>query len=156
VRLIGGFKLVKAALLVALGLAGLLGVAHETVEGIDAAVRWLGLFPGHAAVHRVFMRLDSIDDATAAKFGVAALAYAAVFTVEGVGLLLRKRWAEWLTVVVTGSFVPFEIYEMVEHFSAGKVVALVANVAIVLYLLARRLSERHHSLGRMWRAARAA
>jgi uncharacterized membrane protein (DUF2068 family) len=155
VRLIGGFKLVKAGLLLALGLAGLLGVAHETLEGADAAVRWLGLFPGHAAVHRALMRLDNIDDATAAKFGGASLAYAAVFTVEGVGLLLRKRWAEWLTVVVTASFIPFEVYEMVEHFGAGKVVALVVNVAIVLYLLARRLRERHHTLGRLWRAARA-
>jgi uncharacterized membrane protein (DUF2068 family) len=148
--------LVKASLLVALGLAGLLGVAHETVEGADAAVSWLGLFPWHAAVHRSLMRLDNISDATAAKFGAAALAYAAVFAVEGVGLLLRKRWAEWLTVVVTGSFVPVEVYEMVEHFSAGKVVTLVVNVAIVLYLVARRLRERRHPLDRMWRAVRAA
>jgi len=134
--------LVKAIVLVALGLAGLLGVAHQMVERADKAVTWLGLFPGHAHVHRALMRVNRVDDTTAAKFGVAALVYAAVFTVEGVGLLMTRRWAEWLTVVVTSSFIPVEVYEMVEHFSAGKVVALAVNVAIVIYLVVRRLTER--------------
>ena len=151
-RLIGGFKLVKASLLVALSLAELLGGAHEALEGVDGAVRWLGLFPGRAVVHHALMRLDHLDDGTAAKLAVAALAYAAVFTVEGVGLLLGKRWAEWLTVVVTSSFVPIEIYELVAHFSAGKVVALALNVAIVIYLVARRLKERGQLSGRLVRA----
>jgi uncharacterized membrane protein (DUF2068 family) len=156
VPLIGGFRLVKAILLVGLGLAGLLGVAHQTIEGVERAVDWLGLFPGHAAVHRALVKLDSIDDGEAAKFGVAALAYAAVFTVEGVGLLLRKRWAEWLTVIVTSSFIPVEVYEMVEHFSGGKVLALVLNVAIVIYLVARRLEERGRLPSRLFRATGAA
>lgn len=151
-RLIGGFKLVKATLLVALGLAALLGAAHETIEGAERAVEWLGFFPGHAGVHRALVRLDHVDDAKAAWFGVAALAYAAVFTVEGVGLLLGKRWAEWMTVIVTTSFVPIEVYEMIEHFSGGKVVALALNVAIVIYLVARRLEERGQLPGRLFRA----
>jgi uncharacterized membrane protein (DUF2068 family) len=156
VRLIGGFKLVKASLLVGMGLAGLLGVGHETIEGLERAVGWLGLFPGHAAVHRALVKLDSFDDGKAVWFGVAALAYAAVFTVEGVGLLLGKRWAEWLTVIVTSSFIPVEVYEMIEHFSAGKVLALALNVAIVIYLVARRLEERGRLPGRLFRATRAA
>ena len=155
-RLIGGFKLVKATALTALGLAGLLGVAHETIEGAERAVWWLGLFPGHAGVHRALVKLDNVDDATAVWYGAAKLAYEADFTVEGVGLLLGKRWAEWMTVVVTSSFIPIEIYEMVEHFSAGKVVALALNVAIVLYLVARRLEERGRLPGRLLRAMRAA
>jgi uncharacterized membrane protein (DUF2068 family) len=148
--------LAKASLLIALGLCGVLGVAHEMVEGADRAVMWLGLFPGHARVHHALLRLDRLDGPTAAKFGVAALAYAAVFTVEGVGLLMGKRWAEWLTVFVTGSFVPVEVYELVEHFSAGKVVALGLNVAIVLYLVARRLNERGRLPRRLLRAVGAA
>ena len=58
------------------------------------------------------------------------------------GLVCKKHWAAWLTVVVTGSFIPLEIYEMVAHFGAGKVVALAINVAIVIYLVWVRLSER--------------
>jgi uncharacterized membrane protein (DUF2068 family) len=153
VPVIGAFRLVKAVALVALGLAGLLGVAHQTIEGAERAVMWLGLFPGHAALHRALVRLDHMDDAKAARFGIAALAYAAVFTVEGTGLLLRKRWAEWLTVIVTSSFIPIEVYEMVEHFSAGKAILLALNVAIVIYLVARRLEERGSLRGRLSRAA---
>src|SRR4051812_20091407 len=57
---------------------------------------------------------------------------------------MTRRWAEWLTVVVTSSFIPVEVYEMVEHFSAGKVVALTVNVAIVVHLVVRRLADREH------------
>ena len=57
-------------------------------------------------------------------------------------------------VVVTGSFIPIEIYELVKDFGVGKVVALIVNVAIVIYLAWRRLEERkgafnkiRHALG---------
>jgi uncharacterized membrane protein (DUF2068 family) len=47
-----------------------------------------------------------------------------------------------LTVGVTGSFIPFEVYELVRHPGAGKVAAVVVNTAILAYLVWRRLSER--------------
>jgi uncharacterized membrane protein (DUF2068 family) len=46
----------------------------------------------------------------------------------------RRRWAEWLTVIVTGSFVPLEVYELAHRAGWGKVVALALNLAIVGYL----------------------
>ena len=87
-------------------------------------------------------RLWAAQPKEAVQLGIAALAYAAVFLVEGVGLLFRKRWAEWLTVGVTASFVPVEVYEMVHRFGIGKVIALVLNIAIVAYLVWHRLGER--------------
>ena len=71
------------------------------------------------------------------------LAYAAVFLVEGLGLLFRKRWAEWLTVVVTASFVPVEIYEMVARESLLKGLVIAVNVAAVAYLLWRLRRDKH-------------
>ena len=57
-----------------------------------------------------------------------------------VGLWLAKRWAEYLTFVATTLLVPLEVYEITEGVSAFKVVTLVINVAIVMYLLlAKRL-----------------
>ena len=67
----------------------------------------------------------------------------ALFTVEGVGLLSRKIWAEWLTIVITCSFIPLEIYEVVEKGSVMKAVVLVANILIAIYLIARRLHAHH-------------
>ena len=50
------------------------------------------------------------------------------------GLWLRKHWAEWFTVVATGSLIPLEAYEVIEHASWLKLGILVGNVVIVVYL----------------------
>ena len=51
------------------------------------------------------------------------------------GLWNEKRWAEYLTVVVTASLIPFEIYEMVHHLTPIKIGALALNAAILVYLV---------------------
>jgi len=145
--LIGAFKLVKAALLIALAIvavrfAGEIARGHRPLHRTFQAVMWAGAFPGRHAVMKILDRLWTTQPREAVQLGIAAFAYAAVFMVEGVGLLLRKRWAEWLTVAVTGSFIPVEVYEMVHHFGAGKVIALVLNIAIVAYLVWHRLGDR--------------
>ncbi|MBY8888690.1 DUF2127 domain-containing protein [Streptomyces sp. PTM05] len=74
--------------------------------------------------------------------GVAAalLAYALIELVEGVGLWLAKRWAEYLTVVATAAFLPLEVYELTEKVSGLKIATLALNVLAVVYiLLAKRL-----------------
>ena len=71
-------------------------------------------------------------------------AYAALFLTEGTGLLFRKRWAEWLTIVATSSLMPIEVYELVKQFTAVRLLALLVNAAVVLYLiyLVRQKEER--------------
>jgi uncharacterized membrane protein (DUF2068 family) len=152
VRLIGAFKLLKATLLIGLGLGGLMSAPQEVAEFARHALRWMGAFPGHRLVRHAIGEIGALDEATAEKFGVVALAYAAVFVVEGIGLLCKKRWAEWMTVGVTASFVPIEVYELAKHFSAGKVVALMLNVAIVVYLIWHRMKERRRVPARLARA----
>jgi len=151
VFLIGAFKLVKAALLIWLGVvslrfAGLLSVPHHPLHLVWKAVSWLGAFPGRHTVLRTLQRIWAIEPEKAQLLAFASFAYAAVFLVEGVGLILRKRWAEWLTVAVTASFIPFEFYELAEHFGGGKLIAITLNAAILAYLLWRRLSRRFAEL----------
>ena len=68
------------------------------------------------------------------------LAFAALEAAEMVGLWLAKRWAEYLTFIATTALVPFEVYELTNGLSAFKLIALVINLAVVLYLLlAKRL-----------------
>ena len=43
------------------------------------------------------------------------LTYAAVFAVEGVGLWMRRRWAEWLTTIITASLIPLEVWELIQQ-----------------------------------------
>jgi uncharacterized membrane protein (DUF2068 family) len=142
VSAIGFFKLVKMAILLALGCWAVVGGHDEVAHALARFTHWTGVFSGRELVQRALARLLALDDHAIHRLGVASLGYAVIFGIEGVGLLAKRTWAEWLTVGVTGSFVPLEAYELARHPSAGKLAALVINVAIVLYLAARRLDAR--------------
>ncbi len=68
-------------------------------------------------------------------FGAAAVIYALLYAVQGLGLWFGKRWAEYLIVVETGLLLPLEIWELLQHFSPFKLVVLCANAVIVGYLI---------------------
>jgi uncharacterized membrane protein (DUF2068 family) len=138
--LIGVFKLAKAAALSTLGVAGLALAPPVFAQALERTVLAWGLYPG-PTLFGALERLSALDRGREQRLALLALGYAAVFVVEGVGLLLRRRWAEWLTVVVTISFIPIEVYELARHASAGKVITLALNVVVAAYLLWRRLGE---------------
>lgn len=72
--------------------------------------------------------------------GGVLLLYGMVEGIEGVGLWFQRRWAEYLTFVVTTSLLPLEIYEIANRATVFKVIAFIINVAVVVYLLrAKRL-----------------
>ena len=139
---IGLFKLVKVLLLVALGI-GALALAHDSrvLLGARHAVAELGFDPYNHLLNRAFGKVLGIDHRRLQELGVATFVYAAVFLVEGTGLLLQKRWAEYLTTIVTASFIPFEMYEMIQKPSALKAVGLALNLAIVVYLVLKLRSR---------------
>ena len=78
---------------------------------------------------------SGLSDARLHELRAVTLSYAALFAVEGVGLWMRKRWAEWLTTIITASLIPLEVWELVRSPSVGKAVVIAANVAIVCYLI---------------------
>jgi uncharacterized membrane protein (DUF2068 family) len=141
VILIGVFRLAKAALLTVLGTASLLGLPPGAVHAMVEVMHWTGGLVGHETIRRALIRILSLDQATLHRLALAFFLYAVVFTVEGAGLVMRKRWAEWLTVVVTTSFIPLEVYELVHRPRLAKAIALALNVVIAGYLAWRRLAE---------------
>ena len=66
---------------------------------------------------------------------IGTFIYAALFLTEGTGLAFKKRWAEYFTIITTGSFLPLEIYELVRHATVAKGVALAVNIAVLVYLI---------------------
>jgi uncharacterized membrane protein (DUF2068 family) len=120
-----------------------------------------GTTPGEAQVKGVLGYLGKAfkySPARLIRLGFLVLAYAALEASEMVGLWMNKRWAEYLTLIATTVLVPIEIYELSLSVSVFKVVTLVINVAIVVYLLlAKRLFglrgghkvqlERHREFG---------
>src|SRR5277367_4861633 len=126
-RLIAVFKFFKAALLIALGV-GLFRLLHKDIGGVlEHWCEALRLDPGSHFVNVALARATRVSPGQIRKLGVGSFLYAGLFIAEGTGLWLRKRWGEWLTVIITSSLVPVEIYEIHRHPSWVKVGVLVVN-----------------------------
>ena len=136
-RLIGLFKIGKALLLLATtyGLYRLLN--PDLVEHLHD---WINTLTDTFERRLLERSLDWFAALGSARIGsiVAATAiYTAVLLTEGIGLWLRKTWAEWLTVVATASLIPFELWQLFfgHHLKPLALVgASVLNIAIVSYL----------------------
>lgn len=75
-----------------------------------------------------------------------SFAYAAVPLTEAAGLWLRRRWAEYFTIIVTSSFIAPEIYEAARRLTSIRLAVIALNVVIVLYLVRRRRADRTRRL----------
>lgn len=134
-------RIVKSTVLVVLAV-GLLVVGHNgwLDSWADYAANQLNLNVGHGIVMSLLLRLlvyaGAINHIT--LIAISALVYAGLEATEGIGLAMRRRWAEYLTVIATGILIPFEIYEVLHHATLFKVGALLLNVAVVGYLTYRK------------------
>jgi uncharacterized membrane protein (DUF2068 family) len=93
----------------------------------------------HSPVVDTIRKTFEYRHSTLVIVAAALCVYAAIEIIEGVGLWMMKRWAEYLAVVATAAFLPLEIYELTEKISWLKIATLVLNILAVLYIL---LSKR--------------
>lgn len=140
--LIGLGKLAKAAALVYLACA-LFRVMHGDLEmNLARTLEHLRVDPESRFAHHLIYKLTGIPHAKLRFFGFGTFLYAGLYGTEGVGLLRKKHWAEWLTTVGTALFVPLEAYELFRHFTWLKVAVMAVNFAIVWYLACRLLQQK--------------
>jgi uncharacterized membrane protein (DUF2068 family) len=133
-------KLIQVLLVLTAGSAALLFAKRVPPELLQ---QWAdATAPQSEFLQGLVDKVLGTDNKTLAIVGKASFAYAALFVVEGLGLWFQKTWAEYLTVIVTGSFVPFEVYGLLHEFSVVKLVTLVLNVAVVVYLTVRIVVDR--------------
>jgi len=144
-RLIALFKLFKAALLLVVGLGALKLIHRDVATLVEHWVEWLRLDPHSRYIGLLLEKASNIAPNKIAALGLGSLVYAGLFFTEGIGLWLEKRWAEWLTVIITSSLVPIEIYEIYRHPSPVKISVLLLNIAIVVYLVYRIRNSQHKS-----------
>jgi uncharacterized membrane protein (DUF2068 family) len=134
-------RIIKALVLIALAI-GLL-VAGEKgwlTSWAQSAQIELNLEVGNGfleqMVLKVLVLVGNLPHTTVLAIG--AIAYALLEGTEGVGLAMRRRWAEYLTVLATGALIPFEAFEVVQHATLFRVGALLLNLAVVGYLAYRK------------------
>ena len=133
--IIGVYKLLEGLLMVAAGL-GALKLLHRDVGAM--AMHWvhvLKLDPDNHYIHKALVKVFNVTPRQLKELSAGTFIYAAIRLVEGIGLILRKLWAEYLVVIATGIFIPLEVYELVRRFTTIRLVLFLANVAIVIYLV---------------------
>jgi uncharacterized membrane protein (DUF2068 family) len=133
--LIGLFKLAKAIFFFCIGV-GAIHLLHKDLE--DEVMRLAVRFkfdPESRFVALLLDKVDLIDAHRLREISVATFAYSALALTEGVGLLLEKVWAEYLTLILTISFLPWELYELFRRPDWFRVNLLLINLAVLGYLV---------------------
>jgi uncharacterized membrane protein (DUF2068 family) len=132
---IAAFKLFKGLALLAVGF----GARHLLSQNLSADVEhWLDLLridPHNHYIHLLLQKVADVDEHKLRQLRAGTFFYATLFLIEGTGLALRKRWAEYVTIISTSSLIPIEVYEIVKHYSAMKIAFLAINIAVVVYLI---------------------
>jgi uncharacterized membrane protein (DUF2068 family) len=132
------FKAFKAITLTALGIA-LLVTRHA--DPVDVLMR-LAVATHLPLTSRVFQRLlllvGNLTITKETALALTAFGYATLMGAEGVALYLRKTWARGFTIIATSSLIPLEIYEIIRELRPIRVLILLANIAIVVYLWRRK------------------
>lgn len=145
IALIAAFKFVKALLLLGAAFAAV-GIVHIGVGHFaDRVLSMVSSGTDRRVTQSLLSRLGGMSPARIEALGIGAFLYSALFFVEGVGLWMQRRWAEYLTIISTASFVPFEIYELMRDVTAVRIGTLVLNVAIVIYLIVRLRHRREQA-----------
>jgi uncharacterized membrane protein (DUF2068 family) len=132
------FKAAKSVVLTALGIA-LLSTRHsDPVALVMRLALTIHLPASSRLLDRAIGSLSTLTVSRQTTLAVTAFAYAILMAAEGVALSFRKPWARWFTVVASSSLVPVEVYEIVREVHRVRVLVLVINVAIVVYLWRRK------------------
>jgi uncharacterized membrane protein (DUF2068 family) len=139
--IIGAFKLFKGLLLLGVAIGALHLLHRDIADTLAPLIAHLHIDPESRYLDRALTALWALDDRALKRISAGTFFYAALLLTEGVGLLLRQRWAEYFTVVITGSFVPLELYELARRFTATRLLIIGVNVVIVWYLV-RHLRQR--------------
>ncbi|PZS02755.1 MAG: DUF2127 domain-containing protein [Pseudonocardiales bacterium] len=143
-RLIAIDRLIHVVLFVTAAIVILVFAAHRDVLQKDFTRIVADIQGGgHAARGGLLGEIDktfTFSYRSLHVLALIALGYAVLEGVEAVGLWYAKRWAEYLTFLATIVLLPVEIYELSHRVSALKIITLVINLAVAVYLLlAKRL-----------------
>jgi uncharacterized membrane protein (DUF2068 family) len=131
---IGAFKLSKGVLLAALALGLLHWAPHDIAAGLSRLATAVHVDPDGRHLGRALHAVEALDARRVTAIRIGLLVYAALFLIEGIGLVLQKHWGKWWGLIMTSSFLPLELYESARRPGALRIGVLLVNLAIVWYL----------------------
>ncbi len=139
------FKLCKAVLLAAVAIGAQRLMRQDVRLTIERWARDIRTDPNDRLLHEVVSRLTGLTPQQMRAISLGLFLYAGLFATEGIGLLFRRRWAEYLTVISTALLLPLEIWEVIRRPHAMRWIVLLINLLIVIYLVIRLKRSSRHS-----------
>jgi uncharacterized membrane protein (DUF2068 family) len=133
--LIGIFKLCKAIFFLGVSLGALHFIHHDLSGTFERIVRELHFDPESRLVDFVTDKLALVTHHKLRLISMGTSLYAGLCCTEAYGLLRRRVWAEFVTLWLSVSFIPWEAYELVRRPTAWHFSILAANLVIVAYLV---------------------
>ena len=133
--LIAAFKLIKGMALLAVGIGALKLLHKDVAAEVEQWINYLRVDPHNHYISKLLAKLGLLDDRKLKVLSAGTFFYSALLITEGVGLALRKRWAEYLTIVSTASLLPLEVLEIARRVSFARIALFLVNIAVVVYLV---------------------
>ncbi|HEY1767772.1 MAG TPA: DUF2127 domain-containing protein [Terracidiphilus sp.] len=133
--LIAMFKFAQALLFVAIGV-GARRLLHKDIgDELYALADHLRFDPESRFVNFILEKATLVHDAQLRQIGFVAFCYAGIGIAEGIGLYLERMWGEFLTLAITASFLPWEIFEVYRRVTWPRISLLAINILVFLYLI---------------------
>jgi uncharacterized membrane protein (DUF2068 family) len=142
---IAALKFVNGFGLLALGLGALHYVHGDIAKDVAHWMELLRADPHNRYLLWLLQKLSIVDEHRLRQLSVGTFFYSALFLLEGTGLAMAKRWAEYLTIVTTASLMPLELYELYARLTWPRMVVLVVNIVVVAYLVRELRQTKKHS-----------
>lgn len=133
--LIAAFKLAQALLFVAIGVGAVRLLHKDVADVLTKTAEHLRFNPESRFVNFILKNAPLVNDQMLRRIGAVVFFYAALDLLEGIGLYLEKVWAEFLTLVITASFLPWEAFEIYRRVTLARVSLLTVNAIVLIYLL---------------------
>lgn len=128
-------RVVKGILLILISVKGMSLMNRDIHQVVDALISQFNLDVHRSVIAITLKRAGMINGHLLFIISIAVFFYGILDLVEAYGLHKRRRWAEYLTVIATGLFIPFEIYEVMEKITVIRTGALILNILIVIFLI---------------------
>jgi uncharacterized membrane protein (DUF2068 family) len=133
-ELIGILKLLKGGFFVALGFGLLRMIHHDLYMFALQMVEALHLDPDRIAIATLLEKVTLLNVHRMKQLSALVFIYAALDFIEGTGLVLEKRWAEYFTLILTVALLPLEAVKLIHHPNHWTLLILLANILIAIYL----------------------
>jgi uncharacterized membrane protein (DUF2068 family) len=128
-------RIIRGTLLVILSM-GLMSLINKDLGILGNQVaEALNLDVDKHYINLALRKIAMINGRMILGISLGALLYGLLDLIQAYGLHRRKRWAEYLTVIAIGFFIPLELYEVLQKQTLVRFGALGLNIAIVIFLI---------------------